>query len=753
MSGTHERQRPHDDGPKTMDHSGRLVYARPQDLPSYPSVGLSERGSAASAAATLGWANKKSPEPWKPDKSSSAFAAAVMAKDYKPAPTWQPVASGHGAKAALLAAQSQSSKSMGSERPAPTSHGHSAANIAFKSERNAPPRPQSNNLASERSLLAAKGAMSNRQRSGSAPVPREAHTQESSAAAHALTAATRAHRPPRNSVPEEDAGAVPYTTLPRQMFSSHPPVKAETDEQKRADVLHASALAMAKKMYNQQQKMIDARKTRLQARSSQEQLEASSTISDDAQPVQITNLQDAAYKQAQARLAKMQEGNAKNQSYQEYYGTKPGARRFSVSRKLRRRSGSDGAVIEDRKRSQQIKQQMSMFSNKLSEVDETKRTRDQEALMAAARRNVHMRLKGMDEKISAETGMMPPSTLTQWETKAHAAAQDRSHARIGQAEADNKVDIGAGRYMDQQEIDAIAARRVQPVLDEINEKVEKEQARQTELRLEMERKKEQEEIDRSHQKEIQEINRKLRDQDRQEMKERKAEEKQEAKAKKDHDKAIKAEQKRLSRAEKHKRTSSYPDTDPEEAEESANRLTWNSMGQPVRLPQGETLAGSIKSAEGEPPEEQSVMPGERSPPGKVRTWFKSRFSRGAKSPDEHKAGGRSARRSFVGGAALTGTDRNESSTSLDGRSASVRAVAMAGRNHRRAVSENRPPRGGDPALVSPLSSESEDEFFRDEGRSQSQIEDPLEPPRPIRDYSPSKKSRSPVRDSRFHEII
>ncbi len=44
------------------------------------------------------------------------------------------------------------------------------------------------------------------------------------------------------------------------MFTSRPPVKLEVDEQKRTDVLHASAVAMAKKMYNQQQKMIESQK-------------------------------------------------------------------------------------------------------------------------------------------------------------------------------------------------------------------------------------------------------------------------------------------------------------------------------------------------------------------------------------------------------------------------------------------------------------------------------------------------------------
>ncbi|KAI1335185.1 hypothetical protein F5Y15DRAFT_420034 [Xylariaceae sp. FL0016] len=761
--GTSPRQRPHDDTlSQPTVHSGRLIYAKPQDLPSFPSLGLSDKGSAAGAAASLGWANKKSPEPWRPSMSADASTAAVMAKDYKLTPAWQPAASSHGAKAALLASQSMSNKGSATANPSTLvagnkDHGFSAANLAFRTdtERNAPRSPAgtANTLGRQKSLMAAKGAMANRRRSGSAPVPRESYPDESNAAANALRAATRAHRPAQPLV-SDDAGAVPYTTMNRQMFTSRPPVKPEVDEQKRADVLHASAVAMAKKMFTQQQKMIDARKSHTETTSTRGQLDASSTVSDDPQPIQITNLQDAAYKQAQARLAKMDQENAKGRQYKEYYGASTPSRRFSVKGKLRRRSSSDGAAIEDRKRSQQIRNQMSLFSNKLSEVDDQKRQRDQEALLAAAQRNVHMRLKGMDEKISAETGMVPPSTLTQWELKAHAAAQDRSNERANQQQG--RIDIGAGKYMDQQEIDAIAARRVQPVLDEINEKAEKEHARQTELRLEMEKKKEEQETEKARQKEIDDINKKLKEEERQEQKEKRAEEKHEAKLKREEEKAAKDKQKRLARSDKHKSlpvhhdSGQQDDDDLPQREQTTNTIALNSMGQPVTIP---ATVEKIKTTDLDMPEEQSRSSDERSPPGvRVKTWFKSKFSRGPKSPDEDKPKRKSIRKSFVGGAALTGMEGNQSLTSLDNRSASVRAVAMAGRNSgaRRAISEDRSSRRGDPEAVSPMSSESEEEYFRDEARDQ--LGKPLTPPRAIRDFS-SAKSQSPVRDSRFHEII
>jgi hypothetical protein len=491
-----------------LAHSGRLVYAKPQDLPSFPSLGLDARGTAAGTAATLGWANKKSPEPWRPGKgnSTTASTAAIMAEDYKSAPAWEPVASNHGAKAALLAARSATSHD--AWKPSPTDDGVSAAALAFKSNR---ANTRSNNIQTidrHRSLVAAKGAVARRQRADSAPIPRESYPDEANASANALSAATRAHRPVLSPVPFQEAGAIPYTTMNKLMFTSRPPVKPEVDEQKRADVLHASAVAMAKKMYNQQQKMIEAKKNHADKTSTRDDSDVFSSISDDPQPAQLTTLQDAAYKQAQARLAKMQQENAQNRDLQEYYGTKPLSRRFSVTEKLRKRSWSDGAVIEDQKRSQQIRKQMSLFSNKLSEVDEQKRQQDQEFLLAAAQRNVHEQLKNMDERIATETGMVPPSTLTQWELKARTVA----HSRVAQREdpQQGKVNIGSGKYMDQEDINAIAARRIQPILDEINAKAELEHARRLELRLEIERKKEEHEVEKARQKEVHDIQKKIK---------------------------------------------------------------------------------------------------------------------------------------------------------------------------------------------------------------------------------------------------
>lgn len=248
------------------------------------------------------------------------------------------------------------------------------------------------------------------------------------------------------------------------MYTSHPPVKPETDEER----IHKTAVEMAKKMYQHQQKMLDQTKDQHK---------------DKDTPFAGTylNLQDAAYKQAQERLAKLHDEHLQGRDAQEYYGNSPSPRRkFSMTNKLRRRADSDPDP-DDKERSEKIRQQMSMFSTKLSQVDTEKRTKDREALLAAAQRNVKARLQGMDEKVFMETGKRNSTMLTDWELKAQQAAQARSDTR---AENKGKIDIGGGKFMDPEEINAIAAKRLQPILDDINEKAEIERARLATLKAE-----------------------------------------------------------------------------------------------------------------------------------------------------------------------------------------------------------------------------------------------------------------------------
>jgi hypothetical protein len=494
-----------------------LKYASPKDLPSFPSAGLKKDDSAAGTAATLGWSKQKSFERWKPDSSASASRAAMLAKDYKAPPLWQPQQSTSGAKAAVLAAKD--ARKVEIWKPEATAWGNSAANLALKNDRNRgmslPTDTGHTALGRHGSLMAATGAMSgSRKRSDSTPVPKQTYPDEVNATANALSAATHANSPSgkTRSGYATTSGASPFVNMPKEMFTSHPPVAPEVDEKRRSDIIHASAVAMAKRMYNAQQRQIDQTSTVHRSEGQAAAMSAHgrqfSTPSDESQAMRFDSLQEAAQRLAQERLAKLHDEHAKNRDYRNYYGeySRPTSR-LSLRGRMRRRASSDGTLDEDREQSQKIRAQMSIFSNSLSQVDAKKRQQDREALLAIAQRNVTTRLQGLDEKIFKETGKATPSMLNDWEIKAHAAAQKNSDSRM---ESYGKIDIGGGRYVDKSVVEAAATRNVQPLLDEINEKADKERIHQAEVKLEEEAQKRAAENEKNREKELKEINRRLK---------------------------------------------------------------------------------------------------------------------------------------------------------------------------------------------------------------------------------------------------
>ncbi|KAM3509759.1 hypothetical protein MY10362_000433 [Beauveria mimosiformis] len=722
--------------PAQVSYAGRLKYADPKDLPSFPSAGLSENGAAASAAATLGWANQKSPELWRPDKAPSASAAAVLAKDYKSSPIWEPSSSPGASKAALLAVgsataalkqapstptksphdnwgNSAATQAFHASRPvsATTSGltgGDTAATQAFHTNRASTIQPNAQSSPGKsiehRSLAAAKGAMASSRLDSTRPTSthKDHSTLEASAAASALSGAALAHR---NSLMThkptiDEVGASPIANMNLNMFTSHPPVKIETDEER----IHNTAVQMARKMYQHQQKMLDQTKD---AQKDQKSTPFAGTY---------LNLQDAAYKQAQDRLAKLHDEHQQNREAQEYYGNSSSPRRkFSMAKKLRRRANSDPDP-DDKVRSENIRQQMSMFSTKLSQVDTEKRAKDREALLAAAQRNVKARLQGMDEKVYNETGKRHSTMFTGWETKAQQAAQSRSDTRTQNY---GKIDIGGGKFMTQEEVDAIAAKRLQPVLDDINEKAEAERERLATLKSEEDARREEQERIKAEGRAEKEEAKKAKEQEKAEEKARRAEEKheakarkeeekQEAKAKKDEEKARKAEEKaEQQRVKEEKRKSKLggaavappttgehaettPDARPSHdahpsaaAEEDDNDDLLDTDNEHEAHPGvvGTPSSHAVESTDSVPRESAEGSSSSQKSKSGVKSWIKKRFStsRSKNETAAEKNDPGEKRRSFFGGLHKAKAS-NASNTSLGRRSSSIRDVALAGRS-------------------------------------------------------------------------
>lgn len=425
----------------------------------------------------------------------------MAAKDYKPTPLWHPEESATGSKAAHAAAKDGGHVNIW--LPESTSAGSSAAGQAFRAK-GLSPQVFTGATADDnkKALMAATGAMSGgRKRAGSSPVvPPPAYPDSANSAANALKAATSVSRSaakgsqakllPTTS-PAIDAARIhnaAITNLTREMYTANPPVAPEVEEKKRQQGLRAAAVSMAKQMYDMQQRAIDEAAndgkgdSHYAAASVQNRRSHSVASSDEQSTPQYVNLQEAAQKLAAERLAKLHDEHA---AYRNYYGaTQSAQKRLSIRGRPRRRASSDGSSPQgDGERSRMIRNQMSMFKDEVAQVDAKKRQRDRDALLEAAQRNVRASMTGMDERVFNETGKASPAMVEDWEAKAKARAKADSDARMVNH---GRVNIGGGKYLDQSEVDAIAASRVQPTLDEITEKAEKQRARDEELRQQQE---------------------------------------------------------------------------------------------------------------------------------------------------------------------------------------------------------------------------------------------------------------------------
>lgn len=495
-------------------------------MPAFPVVGINTANSANSAA-NLANDNQKSFEHWKPDPSASASKAAMLAKDYKMAPLWKPEMSAAGSKAALLAANHGGKVDLW--MPQATAEGNSAASQAMRNKGLSPKIDFGyTEDGKKRALMAATGAIG-RSRSGSTPTPAHpAYPDAANSAHNALNAATVAHRPSTKAPRKDDnrmsseameAARVQHygANTSRDMFGSAPPVKMEVDERNHNAALRASAVSMAKSMYDIQQKQSAQNEPDemggTAARAVHGRTGSVSSPAPDLkqQAMQYIHLQEAAQKLANERLAKLDPDGAAR--YRAHYGypTVAPQSRLSMRGRGRRRAGSESQKDEDSDeddfRSRQIRNQMSKMNQDLAAVDDQKRKSDRANLLAAAEKKVHAQMHNMDEKVFAETGKVSAAMMEDWETKARAKAVADSATR---QENFGKTHIGGGRYMDSSEIEAIAAARLKPTLDEISDTAEKKRAHDEEVRRAMEEKKRQEQTEKMKQDEIKRYEKKTR---------------------------------------------------------------------------------------------------------------------------------------------------------------------------------------------------------------------------------------------------
>lgn len=346
---------------------------------------------SAGAAAHLANANFKSPEyPKAQPTSSAAGKAALLAHDYKMAPLWQPEASTAGSKAALLA--HKDGVKLNLWQPEPHAHGHSAATIAMAKKGLGPQADWSSTEdGRKKALIAATGATSEtrRKRAQSNPAPPPTYPDSHNSAKNALSAATISHSASMRAKPQTtattstdsnrlgseamEAARIQHSKVSREMYTERPPVALEVEEKKRQDALRASAISMAKKMYDVQQHdqstpRSHANSGAVAAQSQKPHVSSEDNLKQEA--MRYIGIQEAAQRLAAERLSKI--GPDEASQFRSYYGyEKPSRNRLSIRRGRNRASSNPEAGdsdSDDEMQSRRIRAQMSQLNKGIAQV-------------------------------------------------------------------------------------------------------------------------------------------------------------------------------------------------------------------------------------------------------------------------------------------------------------------------------------------------------------------------------------------------
>jgi hypothetical protein len=413
-----------------------------------------------------------------------------------------------GSRAALLAHQKGADLNLW--QPTASKDGNSAATLAM-GKKNLSPQLDRGYTAQGKSnalLAATKSQRDTHNRAGATPAPAPAlYPDQANSARNALNAATVSHRGSARAPQQSAQAAVPQYSDPAmqaariqnigknvapEMWTDRPPVEIELEEQRQKAALRASAVSMAKQMYEHQNRTVFGSDPSGAAGATAAHSRAPASI---AQPdlkqeaLRYINLQDAAQKLAHERLAKMDK-DLENTKYREHYGydAEPHRNRLSMRGRPRQRPASEQAQNDDDdssddERARRVRRQMKQLNTSVADVDTKKKEADRKALLAAAERNVQKRMSTMDDQVFQSTGKISQSKMDEWAAKARKKAQEDAELR---GQHHGKTHIGGGKFMDQAAIEAIAQSRLQPTLDAINDTAEKKRARDEEIRLDKE---------------------------------------------------------------------------------------------------------------------------------------------------------------------------------------------------------------------------------------------------------------------------
>ncbi|EPS43139.1 hypothetical protein H072_2866 [Dactylellina haptotyla CBS 200.50] len=517
---------------RTSVSSAKLKRADPKDLPSYPSHGLANFG-AAGRAAFLAASSSKSPEPWRPDSIPAAGTAASLANSIKSPEPWKSGPLPNAAAAALLAGDSRrvpdawqpvaspsaskAASSVKDRKPEPkrsppqnTPNALAAAGLANQSPRRAAKTVSTSPTtpAYDINKINAVASQNAQTTLSSSSQPRSLPTQSQTeknmtdvlGAAKASMAKNLSKSPPNRPT------STATTAMPPGSYYSHIPTsppKPSTKESGTSKLNRQSSMAAAS----------------VAATS-----DLHSVISDESVERQVKYypyLEEAARKAASERLARLQ---AEHDRARKASGLPPswqpaGPHTRSITSPKQPRTNtktqprsqprttqpprttkpptkSPAVVVPPPKkkpdavdfaRSMKIKADTAKLSRQIDAVDKDRQARDYLALMAVAEKNVKSRMQDLETKVAEDQGRVPKHLQAQWDAKARMLSEEYERKRNADQESKKgKINMGGGLWYDKEDLDRIARGNVQPILDEINVKAEKERARLEALRLDKE---------------------------------------------------------------------------------------------------------------------------------------------------------------------------------------------------------------------------------------------------------------------------
>ncbi|KAL4930618.1 uncharacterized protein BDV17DRAFT_258112 [Aspergillus undulatus] len=435
------------------------------------------------------------------------------------------------------------------------------------------------------------------------------------------------------------ASRIQNAHLNPKLFTATPPVAPEVEEHRRKSILEAASMSMTKDMYG----AIEAKDTGLPTRTRSRR---SVSISKPESPTlqrastlvlsQALNLHDVAQKRAEERLAGLEDEQA---NYRNYYGLEPQDKRSSLT--IRRRRGSNETEQFDAERSKEIRTQMSALRSKLNAVDE-KRENDRASLLELARKNVDAAIRDMDKQILTEGQSVAMQKYL--DEKAAERAQKDLKDLDAQYILANKVNIGGRKYIEMADVEDLARARLQPTLDEIDERAESLRARELEARLDEERRQRLTGLEREREADIKAEEERAKAEEQQQQELLKQEQQQELKSKEEKVWSWKRKSRQLHRTE------SGPDKTP--TEPTMQGANGTAVEAPAAEPTNQVQAAETAS------QTDSVAKRE----SKFKNWFKEKIHRRPAVPAPKETDGTQEQMAEPSAEVITGTEAEETST-------------------------------------------------------------------------------------------